>query len=403
MIRVESSGGRRLTLMMVCLASALAAVVAINWIVNPYGVWRTTVVDRAYRLIDAAADEAGERLSTPYRIRAEQPSTLLVGSSRVLRGMLVAQSGHDTFLNASLSGATFAELAILLRLATANPRLQRVIWGVDFYAFDERFVGFRHPETRKRLEVDERHVLALQMRETLFTMRALRDSSRVLMKAARGDKPESLANPVPWPEHLIKERLASVSRRGLGQAREATIKGQLQNWIVSYVDYRRSSPLVTLFQEAVVDLRRTGLEVILFVPPLSGCELETIDQAGEWDTFQDWKRDLVGVGPYWDFSGYGKLDLSPGLFTDVPHFKPEVGQVILRRLLGMDCSGCGETARTIWDAGVWVDATTVDAYLARQDATRTAIRRQSTACAKVVEGILGVRATSPFERRAKGP
>ena len=391
---MESSAGRRLALMLICLAGVLATVVTINWIVNPYGVWRTTVVSRAYRLTDAAADEAGERLSTPYRIRTEQPSTLLVGSSRVLRGMLVAQGGHETFLNASLSGATFAELAILLRLGTANPRLRRVIWGIDFYAFDERFVGFRHPETRKRLEVDDRHVQALRMRETLFTMRALRDSSRVLMRAARGDKPESLTNPVPWPERLIEERLTRVNRQGLGRAREVTIRGQLQNWIVSYVDYQLSSPQVALFQEAVTDLRQTGLEVILFVPPLSDCELETIDQAGQWDTFQNWKRVLLGVGPYWDFSGYGKLDLSPELFTDVPHFKPAVGQVILRRLLGMDCAGCGETAQAIWDAGVWVDATTVDAYLARQEATRTAIRQRIPACAKVVAEMLGARATS---------
>jgi hypothetical protein len=381
--------------MPVCLGSLLVTVVTINWIVNPYGVWRTTVVDRAYRLTDAAADEGGERLSTPYRIRAEQPSTVLVGSSRVLRGMLVAQSGHDTFFNASLGGATFAELAILLRLATANPRLRRVIWGIDFYAFDERFVGFRHPETRRRLEVDEQRVLALQVRETLFTMRALRDSSRVLMRVSRGKKAQSLTNAVPWPEHLIKERLANVSRRGLGRGKEATIKRQLQNWIVSYVDYRLSGPQVTLFQNAVADLRRTGLEVILFVPPLSNCELETIDQAGEWDTFQRWKGELLGVvGPYWDFSGYGKLDLSPELFADVAHFKPEVGQVILRRLLDMDCSGCGETARTIWDAGVWVDATTVNAYLARQEATRAAIRHPDAGCAKVVEAVLGARATS---------
>lgn len=391
---MESSAGRRLTLMLVCLAGVLAAVVTTNWIVNPYGVWRTTVVDRAYRLTDAAADETGERLSTPYRIRAEQPGTLLVGSSRVLKGMLVAQSEQDTFLNASLSGATFAELAILLRLATANPRLRRVIWGVDFYAFDERFVGFRHPETRQRLEVDERHVLALQVRETLVTMRALRDSSRVLARAARGEKPESLANPVPWPERLIEQRFSRVSRRGLSQAREDTIKRQLHNWVVSYVDYRLSRPQVAVFREAVADLRRTGLEVILFVPPLSSCELETIDQAGEWDTFQHWKRELVGVGSYWDFSGYGKLERSPELFTDVPHFKPEVGQVILRRLLGMDCSGCGKRARTIWDAGVWVDATTADAYLDRQEATRTAIRHRTAHCAQVVEETLGARATS---------
>jgi hypothetical protein len=306
---------------------------------------------------------------------------------------MLVEREHDTYLNASLSGGTLDELAGVLRLATANPRLRRVIWGVEFYAFDEKFTGFRHPETRIRLEADERHALALRIKETLLNMRAFRDSRRVLLRAARGHKPASLRDPVPWPEDLIQERLASVSRRGLAEARPAKIKDQLKDWVNSYGDYRLVRSQVTLFQEEVADLRRTGLDVILFVPPMSDCELEMIDQLGAWDAFQGWKRQLLGAGPYWDFSGYGKLDRTPDLFSDVPHFKPVVGQLMLRRLLGMDCAGCGERAQTIWDAGVWVDATTVDAYLARQDATRTAIRERNARCAKVVEELLAAHAT----------
>jgi hypothetical protein len=391
---VKHPGGRRLILMLVCLAAMLATVVAVNWIVNPYGVWRTTVVDRAYRLTDASVDNLGEHLSTPYRLRIEHPTTLLVGSSRVLWGMHVAQRGQDTFLNASLSGATLAELAGALRLATQNPRLRRVIWGVEFYAFDEKFTGFRHPDLRVRLEADEQRALVLRVKETLFNMKAFRDSRRVLARAARGHKPASMRGPVPWPEDMIREQLASVGDRGLARARDAKIKDQLKDWINSYEDYRLSQPQVALFQEIVANLRQAGLEVILFVPPMSDCELGTIVQLGAWDDFQHWKRELLGAGPYWDFSGYGKLDLSPELFTDVPHFKPAVGQVILRRLLDMDCAACGERAQAIWDAGVRVDAATVDAYLVRQEATRTAIRPRNTRCDRVVEGMLAARAAS---------
>jgi hypothetical protein len=58
-----------------------------------------------------------------------------------------------------------------------NPRLRRVIWGVDFYAFDEKFVGFHPQETRGRLEGDARHVMAMRITETLLSIQALRDSS----------------------------------------------------------------------------------------------------------------------------------------------------------------------------------------------------------------------------------
>ena len=390
---MATSAGRRLFLMLGCLVGMLTVTVIINWVVNPYGVWPTTVVSRAYRLTGAGADELGERLTTPYRLRVEQPVTVLVGSSRVLKGMVVDQAGHEAFFNAGLSGATLTEVAGVLRLATVNPHLQHVIWGVEFYAFDEKYVPF-DPQTRRRLEADERRALTMRITETLFNLNALRDSRRVLWKAARLQKSGSLTDPVPWTEDLIKARFARVSQRGLIETNEATIRNQLRNWIVSYVDYRPSPRQFSLFQETVADLRGTGRDVILFVPPLSDCEMEALDQSGGWDAFQRWKRDLLKVGPYWDYSGYGKLDLFPELFTDVPHFKPAVGQVILRRALGLDCAGCGEKAQIVLDAGVWVDATTIDAYLVRQEAARAEVRPRNTRCTGVIERMLAARAAT---------
>jgi hypothetical protein len=377
----------RLALMLVSLVVVLAAVGAVNWAINPYGAWRTTFINPAYRLTEGAADETTERVSTAYRIRVEQPRTLLVGSSRVLNGMPIDPGGHDGFFNASLSGASLQELAAVLRLGMANRRLRRVIWGVDFYAFDERFVGFRHPETRQRLEGDARQLAILRITETLLSMRALRDSSRVLLSAMSRRPRRPLPVSVPWPEHLIKDGLEKDGR-GLARADDASIRAQLENWVVSYVDYRLARPQLDLFRKTVDEIRRAELELIVFVPPLSHCELEVIDQAGAWEIFQQWKRELLVAGPYWDFSGYGKLDRTPGFFIDVPHFKPAVGQVILRGFLGTDCRECGVGARAIRDAGVWVDATTVDAYLARQDAMRLASRGWPHSCAKVVEAML---------------
>ena len=79
---------------------------------------------------------------------------------------------------------------------------------------------------------------------------------------------------------------------------------------------------------------------------------------------------------------------------DVPHFKPAVGQVILRTLLGMDCDDCGDTAQIVLDAGVRVDAASVELYLARQEGARTAARHVDDRCVRIVEDMLRDRAVS---------
>jgi hypothetical protein len=378
---------RRLRLMLLWLGGFLAAVTAINWTVNPYGAWRPTVIDPVYRVTGADRKEADQRVTTAYRIRAERPTTLLVGSSRVIVGMYIERGVRDGVFNASMSGASLAEIAAILRLATANPRLARVVWGLDFYAFDERFVGFRHPETRIRLEADERQLMGVRIKETLLSLQALEDSRRVVQRAARGRKEGPFTVPVPWPEEVIRARLENPDRSGLATADDASLKAQLTNWVANYSGYRLSHSLGSLFRRTVRDARAGGIEVVLFVPPVSRCELEVIDQTGGWGAFQEWKRQLVHAGPYWDFSGFGRLDRMDSLFLDAAHFWPAVGHTMLRQFLGEGCRQCGEVAAIIRDAGVWVDGATIDAHLAQQDAARRAARPDDR-CARVVGEML---------------
>lgn len=377
--------------MLLGLAAALAAVAAVNWIVNPYGAWRPTVVDPAHRVTGTARGEAGERVTIGYRVRAARPSTLLVGSSRVIVGMHFRDHRQTEIFNASLSGASLPEIVAILRLATTNPRLERVFWGVDFYAFDRRFAGFRHPQTRLRLEGSERQVLTLRITETLLSLRALDDSRRVLLRAVRGRKRELHALLVPWPEDEIRARLRDPGRPGLAAADDARLKAQLADWVGNYSEYRVSGALTAVFLRAVADVRAAGVDLVVFVPPLSRCELEAIDQTGSWPAFQQWKRDLLAAGPYWDFSGYGKLDRWESFFLDVAHFWPAVGHVMMRGFLGQDCRRCGEAASLVQAAGVRIDATTLDAYLARQDALRAAARGEGNRCQPVVAQMLQAR------------
>ena len=378
---------RRLCLMLVGLGGLLATVAAINWVVNPYGAWRPAVIDPSHRIDGAARGEAGERVTTTYRIRADRPATVLVGSSRVVAGMYIERGARDGVLNAAMSGASLAEIAAILRLAAVNPRLQRVIWGVDFYAFDERFAGFRHPDTRIRLEGTEWQLAGMRIKETLLSLRALGDSLTVVRKAARGRRESLFTAPVPWPEDVIRTRLGHPGRPGLAAASDASLKAQLADWVGNYTDYRLSESQSSVFVAAVEGVRRDGAEVVVFVPPVSRCELEVIDRTS-WDAFQAWKRQLLDAGPYWDFSGFGKLDRSDALFLDVAHVWPAVGHTMLRQFLGLGCAGCGELADAVRAAGTWVDRSTIDAYLAEQEIRRVAARTQSDRCTRAVSEML---------------
>jgi hypothetical protein len=269
----------------------------IDGMVNRTARWRSSVIPAVYRFGETTRNEADERVTTAYRIRAEQPSHLLVGSSRVVVGMYIDRGARDEFFNASMSGASLAEIAAILRLAIANPRLQQVIWGVDFYAFDERFVGFRHPETRVGLEGDERPMMAMLIKGTLLSLQAFDDSRKVIRRAARGHTSGLYAVPMPWPEETIRARLADPGRPGLAQTDDASLRAQLANWVGNYSEYRPSAALGDHFRRTVAGVRVTGST------SSCSCRCSAAASSRSWTrraagaAFQTWKRQILDAGP----------------------------------------------------------------------------------------------------------
>ena len=97
-------------------------------------------------------------------------------------------------------------------------------------------------------------------------------------------------------------------------------------------------------------------------------ELEAIRQNGKWPVYQEFRRELTKAGPYWDFSGYNELARNDRLYADVQHFKPVLGNLMLR---WMESGGhdecCGELSKELAKSALRVEQGNVDRVLEAQD------------------------------------
>ncbi len=373
---------RRLLLMVLGLVLFLAMVAGVNLVADPYGAWQVTLVDRVY--IKDKIEMT--RVMTPYRLRTKQPVTLLVGASRVFLGMPIEQGYRDGVLNASLMGGSMDEIAAIVRIAIHQPKLLRLVWGIEFLTYNERWAGMRDPQIRRRLDGDTQ----LRLLETLLTMEVLDESRKLFLRAIGGRKglPATRLVPVPWPEEVIREGLEEARKQRLGDFAQAVPEYAIAQWVEIYSNHRVSARLIALFREIISEIKQAGIEAIVFVPPLREYELEVIRQSGHWAAFQQWKRHLAEAGPYWDFSGYNDLAAADYLYGDLAHFIPAAGNTILRILLGEGCAACGELAQTIVKAGVRVDAATLDDHLAEENAKRIARTQRETRFSRAVEEVV---------------
>ena len=367
----------RLRLMIGSLLIFVVAVAAFNYLLNPYGAWRTSTVDPIFRRVDR------ERITTPYLLRTARPTTLLIGTSRVFFGIPVEQGWRGQVQNAALSGASLSETSAELDLAMENPQLTRVVWGLDFFAFDGASLDQMDPITRRRLDGDTGALIS----DTLLSFDAFQDSRQLLSRALSGRRklPAQRLGPVPWTPDEIRMMLASSGQKGLDRESLAQDVFQVSHYLPDYSGYRFEQRQLAACQRIIGRLRARGLRLILFLPPLSEYELELIRQTGHWPDFMLWKTKLAAAaGAYTDFSGYNRLAAQEDLFLDVTHFKPVVGQVILRELLDEGCNGCGPGAEVILDARQPVDASNLQEVMAAQNEAEAAAAGADTKFARVV-------------------
>jgi hypothetical protein len=352
---------RRLVLMLSMCAALLACGALTNYLLNPYGVWQPRLVDPVFR------KPKDEHVALPYLVRKAHAHTLLVGSSRVAFGMRIDELEGIGVLNAGIRAATIPQSCAIVRTALDNDHFKLIIWGVDFFAFNENWKD-QDREFQRRLAGG----LGSWLEDTLLSLSALDDGWADVKRAIRGRAklPVTATRTVPWPPELICNDFEVTRNLGLIATPAAEVERQLSDDVPGYLGYHLSNDFLDLFRHTALQARRQGIRVILFVPPMSEYELELIRQSGHWQTFQNWKRGLAAIGPLWDFSGYNHLAASDQFFMHVMHCKTAVGETILRLLTGGSLPPCHAISTIVADSAIRMDPSNVDQALALHDQMR---------------------------------
>ncbi len=353
---------RRILIMAALTAAVIVGECGLVWLLNPYGATSSTLIDPVFRKIKQP------RLATPYLLRETRPTTVLLGSSRVLMGIKIEQGYRDGVLNAAVSAATMAELDWLLDAALKNPRLRRIVWGVDFFAFSANWnhdgVGF---ERRIKGSVRDR------LQTTLLSLNALGDGFDLLKRAIRGRAHlvPTMTATMPWPNNLICREFAADYPGGLELRADREILPSLRLlYSGMYENYLPSPDQASRFRAMVAKIRARRLELYLFVPPMTEYELELIRQSGHWNDFERFKRIVAAAGPLIDFAAYNPMATRDQVFLDAVHVKPSAGNEIYRIVTGLPPPACGANARVIEQSAVRVDEANLERVLADQRAAR---------------------------------
>lgn len=314
-----------------------------NYVVDPYGLYR--VVD----VVGFNQQKEGVRNRIRYvkaiEVALVQPKTIIMGSSRVHDGVnpeSIKLSSYKPVYNYGFDMARIREIKYYLQHAIDNSKIEHLILGLDFFMFNrfERLnATFDDEIVRKDITLFDIYF------KPLFTMSSLVSSIRsIKASAAQPERREFLSNGYRPGAHVF------FGLKDYDKLHNST------NWIfltskldatLYYSKMAVDAEVFDDFKEILELCKKNGINIKLYISPAhANLDGEGLEVAGLYEEFENWKRNIASISyefdaPLFDFSGYNSITTEKVMtpmsnYWDSSHFKEEVGDLIINRVLGVD-------------------------------------------------------------------
>ncbi len=333
------------------MALLLGCVATVNLLIDPYRVFGTPDLQGLTAVKPDFVEHL--RLTTPYAIERVRPQILLLGTSRVGRGLSTshpALKGLRTY-NAALPAVSLYEAWRTLQHANVVNPLRVVVLGLDnrmFYADTDGQGAF----SERRMAVDssgarQRNPFAARLPDyasSLVSTDALLSSARVVRY--QGWARLSLEPNGQW----VATTNEFDSYHGFRAMTRNTLDRYRRYASGRFDMTRAAEPL----REILRLCHRQDIELRMFIPPAHAWHWEAMRLMRMTARFDEIRREIVRVNaevaaefgrkpfPVLDFSGYRGPNIVPApkdpsdaslWYAESVHFTPTLGGVVLDELM----------------------------------------------------------------------
>ncbi len=312
------------------------AIAAFNLAVDPYGVTNAPVIERFNKVKPEQNKQV--RLFKAIDVGRLKPKTIFLGSSRTEFGLdpshPVLQASQPAY-NLALPGANMYETRRYLEHALfVQPDLELVVLGIDmlmFNSMDEVKPNFRESRLeRSRMTLPD-------MLNIAFSPDAFFGSLRTI--AANQSHPDEVGffypdgrrDPHYFRKYIYKNDSNLFIFRTVLELQNFMEKPNIDR------DYKISETYLEEFKNIVKICQENNIELKIFISPAHATYWEALRVVNLWSLWENWKRQIVGVTPVWDFSGYNSITTEPldenmQNYLDNSHYMKEIGDLILNRV-----------------------------------------------------------------------
>ena len=135
-----------------------------------------------------------------------------------------------------------------------------------------------------------------------------------------------------------------------------SIKGYFKD-IGHYEDYTFSYEYLKYFKKTIDYCRNNNIKVLVYIPPMYSDHFDALSSAEYYDEFELFKKELVKVVDYVDFTGHNTITNNKNNYWDSSHLRKELTEVVMAKLFN------AKSKKTPLDFGVAVNKDNIDEHL----------------------------------------
>jgi hypothetical protein len=315
--------------------SMLIPIIALfNYIIDPYGMNHMIKIDHI---------NSFKKSNTGYTYRYKTNllankdyDTLMLGTSRigVMNPNVVNRYVNGNAFNLEAPASTTEMHYKLFKYALKYNNIKNVVYGIDFMAFnDSRTLEKTYPQfntLNEKISNKEK----ISNYDLYFNLDTTKSSFYVLYRNIINKK-------------IIAERyLDKNAMRVFYQYLDSLEKGKYSyhkrlqysfheyysdvNGI--YKDYRFSQRYLEYFSKIIKECKENNIKIWVFIPPMSNLHFDSIMSAGYYDEFEKFKRELVKITNYIDFTGHNSINQNSENYWDSAHVRVETTLPVMAKV-----------------------------------------------------------------------
>lgn len=309
-----------LVVFLLCVGVFAGAVAIYQIRVDPFGVWGFSPLSGYNNF--KSAQEKNERLFKIYQYEKAKPDVLLIGSSRLNYCTPAKWPGvpDDLVYNMGINAVHIPEEKLFFEHALKTHRPKIVAIGIDLLQFSSRYNHIQKGYSEERMaavSTSSLSAMLFKLRETVYNFDAIIQSKEVIDASMKNPRLtyhergwDKMRLETPWP--------------GRSKYRQILFRYHTK----TYRLFRRSQKNYVLFFEMVKAAKEKGINIVMYINPVSIDFLTCYEVNGIWSEFERMKRRLVKLGPVWDFNYVNDITIDRENFIDPSHFKATIGEKI---------------------------------------------------------------------------